>query len=220
MASSGATVAAAWLDLRERGTTLAVAVSRDGGETWQPDAIVYRSPSGSICECCHPSLVVAPSGRIAAMFRNAHLGTRDMFLIESPDGGASWMAARKLGSGTWPLEACPMDGGAIAFDPRSGLVTTWRRDTTVYLAGPAAAEIPLGEGVNPTLASTSSGTVLAWNGAHGLVVKPPEAGTATLADPQGRFASLVATPAGALLAYERGDRSVVRPVSEVMAGRN
>ena len=32
-------------------------------------------------------------------------------------------------------------GGAIAFDPRNGLVTTWRRDTTVYLASPGAAPI-------------------------------------------------------------------------------
>lgn len=220
MAASGDTVAAAWLDLRERGTTLAVAVSRDGGLTWPADAIAYRSPGGTICQCCHPSLVVAPSGRIAAMFRNEHLGTRDMFLVESPDGGRSWMAAQKLGSGTWPLNACPMDGGAIAFDPRNGLVTTWRRDTTIYLASPGAAEIPLGEGVNPTLAMTPAGPLVAWNAPAGLVVKAPDAGAPALADAQGRFASLLMTARGALLAYEKNGQSVVRPVSELAPSRS
>jgi hypothetical protein len=215
MAAAGGTVVTAWLDLREKGTTLAVAVSRDGGVTWQPDAIAYRSPTGTICQCCHPSLVVAPSGRIAAMFRNEHLGTRDMFLLESADGGGSWTEARKLGNGTWPLKACPMDGGGIAFDPRSGLVTAWRRDTTVYLASPGGAEVALGEGVNPALATTPAGPLVAWNAASGLVVKAPDAGTPVVADAQGRFAALVSASRGALVAYERGEQSVVRAVSEL-----
>lgn len=219
MAASGGTVVTAWLDLRERGTTLAVAVSRDGGQTWAADAIAYRSPTGTICQCCHPSLLVAPSGRIAAMFRNEHLGTRDMFLVESPDAGRSWMAAQKLGFGTWPLNACPMDGGAIAFDPRNGIVTTWRRDTTVYLSSPGAAEVPLGVGVNPTLTMTPAGPVVAWNAPEGLVVKTADAGTPALADAQGRFASLLMTARGALLAYEKGDGTVIRPVSEVTSPR-
>jgi BNR repeat-like domain len=220
MAASGRTVATAWLDLRERGTMLAAAVSRDGGLTWADDAIAYRSPGGTICQCCHPSLFVAPSGRIAAMFRNEHLGTRDMFLVESPDAGRSWMAAQKLGSGTWPLNACPMDGGGIAFDPRKGLVTVWRRDTTVYLASPGAAEVALGEGVNPTLAMTPAGPVVAWNAPAGLVVRAADAGTLTLADSEGRFASLLSTPRGTLLAYEKGGQSVVLPVSELPPSRS
>ena len=115
MAASGQTVAVAWLDLREQGTTLVVAVSLDGGAHWGPDVVAYRSPSGTICQCCHPSLAVDASGRITAMFRNERDGARDMHLVASADGGQTWTAAAKLGNGTWPLKACPMDGGGCVW---------------------------------------------------------------------------------------------------------
>ena len=50
------------------------------------------------------------------MWRNSLDGARDMFVSESRDGGRTFSNARKLGSGTWPLKACPMDGGHLAFD--------------------------------------------------------------------------------------------------------
>jgi len=46
----------AWLDLRAKGTRLYAAVSHDHGATWSPDRLVYASPSGTICQCCHPSI--------------------------------------------------------------------------------------------------------------------------------------------------------------------
>ena len=50
------------------------------------------------------------------MFRNNVNGSRDEYLVESRDGGRSFAAARKLGSGTWPLNGCPMDGGGLAIE--------------------------------------------------------------------------------------------------------
>jgi hypothetical protein len=47
-----------WLDLRAQGTRLYGSTSTDGGATWSPNALVYESPSGSVCECCHPSAAV------------------------------------------------------------------------------------------------------------------------------------------------------------------
>jgi hypothetical protein len=209
MAAYGDTVAAAWLDLREKGTTLVVAVSADGGAHWGPNVIAYRSPSGTICQCCHPSLVVDATGRISAMFRNEREGARDMYLIASTDGGRTWTGGEKAGQGTWPLKSCPMDGGAIGLDAQRRLVTTWRRDQTVYLAGPGATETVVGTGVNPTLAITPDGPLVAWNGSEGLMVKRGDA-AAALADAQGKFAALIATPGGVVLAYERGAEAVVR----------
>lgn len=45
------TLACAWLDLRDKGTQLFAAFSRDGGKTWGRNVLVYRSPDGAICEC-------------------------------------------------------------------------------------------------------------------------------------------------------------------------
>jgi hypothetical protein len=210
MAASGTTIAAAWLDLREKGTTLVVAVSRDGGVTWGPNVVAYRSPSGTICQCCHPSLVVGASGRITAMFRNEREGARDMHLVSSADGGKTWDAARKLGAGTWMLKACPMDGGALLLGHKGELQTVWRREQTVYLATPGAAEIALATGVNPALAFSGGGPVVLWNGVDGLTVQVPD-GEPVLVDRAGRFGAIMVTGSGAtVVAFERGDVSVVR----------
>ncbi|MBK5299444.1 MAG: exo-alpha-sialidase [Vicinamibacteria bacterium] len=210
MAANGTTIAAAWLDLRGQGTTLAVAVSADGGITWKPDVIAYRSPTGTICQCCHPSLVVDRSGRITAMFRNEHDGARDMHLVSSADGGKTWDAARKLGTGTWMLRACPMDGGGLLLGHKGELQTVWRREQTVYLATPGTAEVALATGVNPALALSGGGPVVLWNGADGLTVQVPD-GKPTLVDRAGRFGAIVVTGSGAtVVAFERGDIAVVR----------
>ena len=212
MAAGGSTVAAAWLDLREKGTTLATAVSRDGGATWDSDVVAYRSPTGTICQCCHPSLVVEASGRISAMFRNEREGARDMYVIASADNGRTWTGAEKLGDGTWPLKACPMDGGGLGIDARGSLVAAWRRDQTVYLVSPGSPEVALGAGVNPTLAMTDAGPLVAWNSAEGLMLKRSDA-NASLVDAHGKFAALAATPGGVVVAYERGAASVVRQLA-------
>jgi hypothetical protein len=211
MTGYGETVVAAWLDLREKGTTLVVAVSTDGGAHWGRDAVAYRSPSGGICECCHPSLATDRSGRIVAMFRNVADGARDMYVIGSHDNGRTWTGARKLGKGTWSLNACPMDGGAIAFDGQGNAVSTWRRDQQVYLGWAGSAESAIGHGVNPTMIVTGAGPLVAWNGTDGLMIKPSD-GKPTLVDPQGRFAALASIAGGVVIAFERDATSVVRPI--------
>lgn len=208
MAGEGGMVAVAWLDLREKGTTLVVAASTDGGAHWGPDVVAYRSPSGTICQCCHPSLATDGSGRLVAMFRNSLEGARDMYVIESVDKGRTWTGARKIGQGTWPLTACPMDGGAVA-DEAGAVVSVWRRDQTVYLARDGAPEVAAGQGVNPAMAMTATGPIVAWNGVDGLMIKPPEA-EARLVDARGKFAALATTAGGVVLAFERGTDVVVR----------
>src|SRR5581483_10651378 len=129
MASDGKDLLfATWLDLREKGTRLYGSISRDGGATWSSNVLVYASPSGSVCQCCHPSAVIAPNGRISVMFRNELNGARDMYVVSSVDGGRSFTAAEKLGTDTWILNACPMDGGGITFDPNGQIATVWRRE--------------------------------------------------------------------------------------------
>ena len=46
------------------------------------------------------------------MWRNVLNGSRDMQLIHAA-GGLHFTGARKLGSGAWKINACPMDGDGL-----------------------------------------------------------------------------------------------------------
>ena len=158
-ANEAGTVVVAWLDLRERGTRIYAAVSRDHGATWSKDQLVYTSPSGSVCECCHPSVAVSDRGAVAIMFRNNVDGLRDMFVAESADG-ATFAPARKLGTGSWALAACPMDGGGLTL--AGSLTTVWRRGDGIFLSSASVAERRLATGRDAVVAAAGSHTDVAW----------------------------------------------------------
>ncbi len=172
MAGAGEVLFASWLDLRTKGTKLYGAVSRDGGASWSPNRLLYESPSGTVCECCHPSLAIDSRGRIALMFRNSIAGSRDLYFTESPDG-KRFSPARKLGDGTWPLQGCPMDGGAIAFSPDSQPVTVWRRDKQIFTSGTSGPERSIASGKDPVLAIGKTGPYFAWTASPGVLVLWP-----------------------------------------------
>jgi hypothetical protein len=151
-----------WLDLRNRKTEIRAATSPDGGKTWSENVLVYQSPDGSVCECCHPSVAFDDRGTIHAQWRNSLSDSRDMYVAKSSDGGKSFGKASKIGSGTWPLKACPMDGGAIACVGKD-VVTIWRRDKSVYLVAQAnGEERRLGSGEQPWIALTKEGPFSIW----------------------------------------------------------
>lgn len=151
-----------WLDLRHGVTEIMASTSMDGGHTWARNVLVYRSPEKSVCECCHPAVTYDEHGGIHVQWRNSLGGHRDMFVARSTDGGTTFGEAHKLGRGTWALNACPMDGGAIAVVDGK-LTSAWRRDRTVFLVDSLQAiERPLGAGEQPWLAATSEGPYVAW----------------------------------------------------------
>src|SRR5260370_1332262 len=116
MVAGGGLLFATWLDDRAQGKRLYGATSKDAGLTWSKNVEVYESPSGTICQCCHPTALIDGNGVIHVMWRNALDGNRDMYVAHSKDGGVSFGRARKLGEGSWELNACPMDGGGLAID--------------------------------------------------------------------------------------------------------
>lgn len=156
------TLACAWLDLRDKGTRLYLAQSRDGGATWSKNSELYRSPSGTICECCHPSVAFDSKGRLLVMFRNALNGARDMYLMRSSDSGKTFSSARKLGNGVWMLDACPMDGGAVCITSTGQVTTFWRRSRTLYACVEGEPEIPVGDGQQGWVAAGNAGPYYAW----------------------------------------------------------
>jgi len=152
-----------WLDLRSGKTEIYAARSPDGGATWGPNQLVYRSPDGSVCECCHPSIAVDAAGKVSILFRNSLGGNRDMYLTTSADG-LRFAPAKKVGSGTWKLNACPMDGGMLAVDGKGRIDTAWRREKSLFLTTGGTKETPLGPGEQPWIAATSAGPVVVWTG--------------------------------------------------------
>jgi hypothetical protein len=204
---------AAWLDLRAKTTQLYGTVSKDGGATWSPNRLVYTSPDGHICECCHPSVAVAADGTLYAMWRNWLQGSRDMYAGVSRDGGATFQAS-KLGEGTWPLNACPMDGGGLVLDAAGTPVTVWRRIGSVFLDAAGKPESELGKGKDAAIAIDRGGkTYIAWTQGSAVVAKLPGQATIKTLAPEGGYVSLAgAGPVYA--AWESGGTVSVEKIAE------
>jgi len=209
MASGQGLVFAVWLDLRSRGTRLYGAASRDGGAAWSKNLQIYESPEGKICECCHPSVAVDDQGAIYVMWRNWLGGARDMYWSRSTDDGKTFSTAEKLGAGSWPLNACPMDGGGVAFEAGGGLVTAWRRAGEVFLARGGGAETRLDAGKDPVIAVGRGGVYAAWAHGHGLRARIPGREEPVALAERGAFAHLAALPQGAVLAAWESDGAIV-----------
>ena len=197
-ADSRGNLVAAWLDLRQKSTRLYGARSTDGGLTWSKNFLVYESPSGTICQCCHPSIAIDNKGRVSVMWRNALEGSRDLYVTSAADG-VHFDQARKLGEGTWKLEACPMDGGGLASE-NGNLYSAWRRDGEVFVTGPDGVEKKLGAGKDVAIARGATGTYVAWTQDGGIRAKTPTStGPLALAQ-EGGFVNLLRLPNGGVLA--------------------
>ncbi len=208
-AAANGLVFVTWLDLRVKGTRLYGAVSLDGGLSWSPNVQVYESPSGSICQCCHPTVAVDDSGQIAVLFRNLVDGARDMYLIRSHDFGETFGPAAKLGSGTWLLNACPMDGGDLKLGRHGTAVAVWRREMELYTLREGGEEEFLGNGRNAVVALAKAGPVFVWSAGKGLKIRKPESREAeTLAEPASD-ATLVSLPDGGVLGAWEHEGSIV-----------
>jgi hypothetical protein len=186
-----------WLDLREQKTQLWGAASSDGGATWH-ERLIYKSPDGPVCQCCQPQVTFDAAGGLHVMWRNNLAGNRDMYLINSKDNGRTFDRPVKLGLGTWPLDACPMDGGGIAADRGGQIVTIWRRDKQLFRCVAGQPELALGEGAQGWAAAGSDGIYLIWTtGRTGrvLALTPGSDSPIELA-PQGSHAVVAAAPNG------------------------
>jgi hypothetical protein len=196
-----------WLDLRNGKTELWGAASKDGGQTWAKNEQVYRSPDKSICECCHPTALFDADGHLAVMWRNAIEGSRDMWMTTRSRGASSFASAKKLGDGTWQLNACPMDGGKIVALGNGNFASVWQRNGEIFFAPPTGPEVRVGPGKQPVAIARDRETLVVWQRGNDLV----SARTSSFASPRkhaenARFPVLVALPkgGGALLAYEQG----------------
>ncbi len=193
-AAPGGPLLAVWLDHRGAGTTIRSAGSADGGGGWEPPVQVYASPAGHVCECCHPFVTADAKGRFHVLFRNWLDGSRDIWTTTSSDGGGSFAAATRLGTGTWPLEGCPM-AGPWAAPGRTSLETVWKREGAVYAARPGAKEAKLAEADQPVVASGSGGVYRMWMKDTTILLQSPGSTSARRLAP-GQWPAAASAPDG------------------------
>lgn len=205
---------AVWLDLRvdKRSQIFFSRIATTtSGTSWTPNVRVYTSLQGSACECCRPSIAVA-NGTVAIMFRNSINGFRDMYLTTSVDRGRTFSDARKLGGGTWKLDACPMDGGALGIGPSGQIGTVWRRESTLYYARPEETELAVGTGRSPMMSLGANATLLVWQDGERIKLKTLNGSDEAVVG-DGRLPQVLALPDGrALAAWEKNGRVYVRKV--------
>ncbi len=171
-ANSDGKVAVVWLDLRSGKTEVWISVSENSGKKWDGNTLVYRSPDGTVCECCRPSVAIDKDGRIAVMWRNWLDGSRDMYVSESTANGAAFTDAKKLGNGTWKLKGCPMDGGSIAFGKDGEIATAWRREKTSFIAVPGSAETLVSENaIRPLVVFNANGNHIFYESKGNVMMK-------------------------------------------------
>jgi hypothetical protein len=205
-------LASVWLDLRSKGTRLYGSSSKDNGATWSRNVLIFEAPGGTICQCCHPSIVFSGKHEFDVMFRNVVDNSRDLYLARW-DPRAMPSRPMKIGVGSWNINGCPMDGGGLA---RTGnkIVTAWRRDETVYLDEAGQPETSVGAGKDVALAVTGRGSFVAWTSKDGIEVHHPNAEMKDmLIGPGGAFVSLTALPDDSVLAaWEHDGRIEIKTV--------
>ncbi len=151
-----------------------VSSSTDNGKTWSKSQLVYQSPDGSVCECCKPSIKSDVDGNIAIMFRNNINGSRDLHFTKSTDNGASFSVPQKLGSGTWKINGCPMDGGDFTNYGNNELMTVWQRDGTIYTANSDLSEEVISEGRSPSISGNLKNySIVYTNGDEVMAIHEP-----------------------------------------------
>lgn len=131
-----------------------------------------------------------------------------MWMTTRPKGAAAFVAARKLGEGTWKLNACPMDGGRILALGSGQFGAVWMRNGDVFLSRGESSEINLGKGKQPVAVHTGNAPpMVIWQqGADIVTLASLHGGAPVKHAADARFPTVIALPRGkgALLAYERG----------------
>ena len=149
LASGGGRFVCAWLDDRSPGKRLVSSESTDGVH-WSKNQMIYASPSGSICECCHPTVVVNDSGVASYLFRNKLVDGRDMYVARVGRPPV------ELGSDHWKIDGCPMDGGDSALLTTGKTFSIYRREDRVFGSYEGVPENLVGIGQQPVVVAGKS----------------------------------------------------------------
>jgi len=153
---------AVWLDIRtDKKNNIFFSSINGRSAAWTKNLMVYKSPDEHVCECCKPNISFN-NGRLVIGFRNWLMGSRDIYYAVSTNKGKSFSNPEKSGTGTWRLNACPMDGGGLAISESGITSTAWRRNSDVYYWAENQPEQKVGTGRDVSMAQSKINTVLSW----------------------------------------------------------
>jgi hypothetical protein len=153
---------AVWLDIRsDKKNNIFFSSINGKSAKWSKNLMVYKSPDEHVCECCKPT-IACNNNRLVIGFRNWLMGSRDIYYAVSTDKGKTFNTPKKSGTGTWRLNACPMDGGGIAINEAGITSTAWRRNTDVYYWTENHPEQKVGTGRDVSIAQNKGNTLIAW----------------------------------------------------------
>ncbi len=104
------------------GTELRVAVSRDGGRSFEETAVVAEGT----CQCCRTALAVGEDGTLYLAWRHIFPGgERDIALVRSIDGARTFTSPTRVHADGWQLDGCPHAGPSLALDARGQVHVAW-----------------------------------------------------------------------------------------------
>ena len=104
------------------GTTLVVARSVDGGQTFEAPVAV----APGTCPCCRTALDVGPRGAVRVVWRQVWPGgERDPAVATSTDGGKTFGAPVRVHADRWAIDGCPHAGPAVAEDTDGRVHVAW-----------------------------------------------------------------------------------------------
>ena len=153
---------AVWLDVRSDKKNNIFFSSINGKSSgWAKNLMVYKSPDGHVCECCKPNISFN-NNRLVIGFRNWLMGSRDIYYAVSTNKGKTFSDPKKSGTGTWRLNACPMDGGGLVVSESGSISAAWRRGSDVYFAAVNKKEQKVGSGRDVSMAQNKGVTMVTW----------------------------------------------------------
>ncbi len=96
--------------------------SADGGRTFSAN----QRLAGEACPCCKTALVVGPSNRVYASWRQVLPGDfRHIAVASSPDGGQTFAQPQVISDDNWKITGCPVSGPALAVARDGALRAVW-----------------------------------------------------------------------------------------------
>ena len=104
-------VYAAWLSNVRGASAVWLRSSVDGGRTWDAARAIHEAPT---CPCCRTALALDADGTLYAAWRKIFDGNvRDIAVIASRDGGATWAEPVKPRDDGWVFDGCPHAGPSM-----------------------------------------------------------------------------------------------------------
>lgn len=104
-------VAALWLDGRETlndGGMVLRSASIDENSQLQKEWLV----DDLVCDCCQTDVAIGPEGPVAVYRDRSPAEIRDIYVMRMVDG--QWETGRPVADDGWQIDACPVNGPAIA----------------------------------------------------------------------------------------------------------